>query len=502
MDATLPELPQDILMDIFTLLEIPDLVRAASVCPSWCSAYTSLCNLGQYKQSQTPCLLYTCETDSESDARLYNLVEKRSYKLTLPGPPIRSRYLIGSSNGWLVTADDRSQMHLLNPITVEQIALPSVITLEPVAPIFDETGAVYKYNFTNRAARPLVTFALDELRIHRKAFVFYDTSAERYIVVLIHNPEGQLSFAWLGDDKWTFLPPHTFFHDCVYMDDLLYAVAARGEIFAFNLRGPIATKKLIVDRAKDYICENIYIVQAPCGDLLQVWRLEDETVYAEKLVKINSLDDHVLVLGHNQSLCLSAEEYPQLKENRVYFTDDHELYIFGWKNNRRDIGVFDLENNSREELVSPQLWSNWPPPIWANSASGLAVHDDCKIKFSDLKARRGFRFIVFKIDEKAMEIKVERLGETSHGYEEFTNSLPADECRYAVYDLDFVTDENCQKSKIFFFSWSPDTARTRSKMLYASSKDRFRREMDGIQCEIQATDPSEMSLDIIKGRAH
>jgi cofilin len=39
-------------------------------------------------------------------------------------------------------------------------------------------------------------------------------------------------------------------------------------------------------------------------------------------------------------------------------------------------------------------------------------------------------------------------------------------------------------------------------MLYASSKDRFRRELDGIQCEIQATDPSEMSLDIIRARAH
>jgi hypothetical protein len=240
MEATLPELPLDILMDIFTLLEIPDLVRAGSVCPSWCSAYTSLCNLGQYKQSQTPCLLYTCE----SDARLYSLVEKRSYKLTLPGPPIRSRYLIGSSNGWLVTADDRSEMHLLNPITMEQIALPSVITLQSVAPILDETGAVYKYNFWNRATRPPRTFALDELRryLHRKAFVFYDTSAKRYIVVLIHSPRGQLSFAWLGDSKWTCLPPDRYFHDCVYKDDLLYAVAGQGEIFAFNLRGHIVTK--------------------------------------------------------------------------------------------------------------------------------------------------------------------------------------------------------------------------------------------------------------------
>jgi hypothetical protein len=76
-----------------------------------------------------------------------------------------------------------------------------------------------------------------------------------------------------------------------------------------------------VDIAKDYICENIYIVQAPCGDLLQVWRLEAENGYggnvddaayekhtvkidifkvdttAEKLLKLTSLDDHVLVLG-------------------------------------------------------------------------------------------------------------------------------------------------------------------------------------------------------------
>jgi len=39
------------------------------------------------------------------------------------------------------------------------------------------------------------------------------------------------------------------------------------------------------------------------------------------------------------------------------------------------------------------------------------------------------------------------------------------------------------------------------KMVYASSKDRFKRELDGIQVELQATDPSEMSLDIVKGRA-
>ena len=91
--------------------------------------------------------------------------------------------------------------------------------------------------------------------------------------------------------------------------------------------------------------------------------------------------------------------------------------------------------------------------VQANSASGLAVSDECKVKFQELKARRSFRFIVFKIDDKDMEIKVERLGDPTQGYGDFTDSLPADECRYAIYDLDFTTVENCQKSKIFFFSW-------------------------------------------------
>nr|CAD1835130.1 unnamed protein product [Ananas comosus var. bracteatus] len=137
----------------------------------------------------------------------------------------------------------------------------------------------------------------------------------------------------------------------------------------------------------------------------------------------------------------------------------------------------------------------------ANSASGMAVHDDCKARFLELKAKRIYRFIVFRIEEKLQQVTVEKLGQPDESYDDFTASLPPDECRYAVFDFDFVTDENCQKSKIFFISWAPDTSKTRSKMLYASSKDRFRRELDGIQVELQATDPSEMSIDIVKGRA-
>ncbi|KAK8518427.1 hypothetical protein V6N13_027903 [Hibiscus sabdariffa] len=137
----------------------------------------------------------------------------------------------------------------------------------------------------------------------------------------------------------------------------------------------------------------------------------------------------------------------------------------------------------------------------ANAASGIAVNDNCKAKFLELKAKRNHRYIVFKIEDATQQVVVEKLGAPNDKYEDLIASMPASECRYAVFDLDFTTNENCQKSKIIFIAWSPDTSRVRSKMVYASSKDRFRKELDGVQVELQATDLSEMSYDIVKERA-
>ncbi|KVI03593.1 Actin-binding, cofilin/tropomyosin type [Cynara cardunculus var. scolymus] len=89
----------------------------------------------------------------------------------------------------------------------------------------------------------------------------------------------------------------------------------------------------------------------------------------------------------------------------------------------------------------------------ANAASGMAVHDECKLKFMELKAKRTFRYIIFKIEEKQKEVIVEKVGEPTQSHDDFAASLPATECRYAVFDYDFVTAENCQKSRIFFIAW-------------------------------------------------
>lgn len=89
----------------------------------------------------------------------------------------------------------------------------------------------------------------------------------------------------------------------------------------------------------------------------------------------------------------------------------------------------------------------------ANAASGMAVHDDCKLRFLDLKAKRTHRFIIYKIEENQKQVTVEKLGEPAQGYEDFAACLPADECRYAVYDFEFLTEGNVPKSRIFFIAW-------------------------------------------------
>ncbi|XP_031251576.1 actin-depolymerizing factor [Pistacia vera] len=137
-----------------------------------------------------------------------------------------------------------------------------------------------------------------------------------------------------------------------------------------------------------------------------------------------------------------------------------------------------------------------------NATSGMGVSDHSKKTYMELQRKKAHRYVTFKIDEKKKEVLVDKTGGPAETYDDFTASLPENDCRYAVYDYDFVTSDNCQKSKIFFIAWSPSTSKIRAKMLYATSKDRFRRELEGIHYEIQATDPTEMDLEVIRDRAN
>jgi len=86
--------------------------------------------------------------------------------------------------------DERSELHLVNPITRDQIALPSVTTIEQVKPIYDSNGAIHMYKYsrytgTHGELDPPSVLRLDKLRdyIFHKAFLSSDPSTGNYIVV-------------------------------------------------------------------------------------------------------------------------------------------------------------------------------------------------------------------------------------------------------------------------------------------------------------------------------
>lgn len=91
--------------------------------------------------------------------------------------------------------------------------------------------------------------------------------------------------------------------------------------------------------------------------------------------------------------------------------------------------------------------------LQSSASSGMGVADEFKQVFLELQRKKVHRYIIFKIEEKSKQVVVDKTGGPAESYNDFTASLPENDCRYAVFDFDFVTSENCQKSKIFFISW-------------------------------------------------
>ncbi|OUM63165.1 hypothetical protein PIROE2DRAFT_67416 [Piromyces sp. E2] len=130
------------------------------------------------------------------------------------------------------------------------------------------------------------------------------------------------------------------------------------------------------------------------------------------------------------------------------------------------------------------------------AASGVGVKDECINAFQDLKLGRKLKYIIYKISDNLKEVVVEKTGEETD-YDDFIGSLPENECRYAVYDFNYTNEEGGKRTKIVFYTWSPDTARIKMKMVYAATKEAIKKKLDGIYVEIQCTDLAEASYETV-----
>ncbi|KAJ8472447.1 hypothetical protein ONZ51_g8504 [Trametes cubensis] len=126
-------------------------------------------------------------------------------------------------------------------------------------------------------------------------------------------------------------------------------------------------------------------------------------------------------------------------------------------------------------------------------ASGVGVNPECLQAYQELKLGKKTKYIIFTLSKDNTEIIVEKKSPPTSTYDEFLADLPEGECRWAVYDFDFEKEDGGKRSKITFYSWSPDDSKVKQKMLFASSKDALRRSLVGIAAEIQGTDFSEVA---------
>ena len=87
-------------------------------------------------------------------------------------------------------------------------------------------------------------------------------------------------------------------------------------------------------------------------------------------------------------------------------------------------------------------------------STGVEAADEVGASFSQFKLQRApynLRYIIYEI--KDTHIVIEKQGEREKTWEDFTKDLPANDCRYAVIDVEFETDDGRPTSKIVFLSW-------------------------------------------------
>ncbi|CAN6321195.1 unnamed protein product [Urochloa humidicola] len=175
-------LPEDLMAMVMRSLDIPDLFRAGAVCTSWYATYSAVSRVRIPIKDASPCLLYSCAADDADIATLYSPAGGAAFKVRLPAPAFRTRHVLGAGHGWVITADEASNLQALNPLTGAQVDLPPAAGLHHVESSTDDQGRP-AYNVHDKVYPDTPGFyAPRELRMY---FFFRTTSGVPTYVSLI-----------------------------------------------------------------------------------------------------------------------------------------------------------------------------------------------------------------------------------------------------------------------------------------------------------------------------
>jgi hypothetical protein len=300
-------------------------------------------------QSRFRLLLPHQKTESDepigSEFRNLLLGTSKTYTVSLPHGR-RHLAWCGASHGWLVASDELSNLVLYNPFTFATIPLPPITDLGVTA-VYQDDGTILGYHHTK--SHDLLSRPPHKLgcQFYEKVALSCDPSrAGGDCVAMAIYRCNQVSFARAGESSWrlaTTTPCQTdkdWYADCVHHTGKFYAVTRGGAVHTwYPDEGPTQEpKEHIVIIPADGMYNRVltrFLVSTPWGGLLQIRVLGHSTrgrtkievleINVEKhmLVQLSpatAFQEHAVFVGLNESACLDASQFPELRPNCVYFT--------------------------------------------------------------------------------------------------------------------------------------------------------------------------------------
>ncbi|CAN6309661.1 unnamed protein product [Urochloa humidicola] len=327
----------DLLDLVVVRLPVLDLLRFRAVCASWRAAAAAFTARRDQPRPDRPWLLLPTDAAADhSHGRLLVRADREVPVAALPaclGRAAPRRFVpLGSARGLIVAADDRGEMHILDPVTGGRRPLPPVSTLPLVArveglQVHHRCGLVLSVGALILKAIPL------------------PTPGGGVMVVAIYRQQqrNQWATARPGDRAWksvaqTSIPSVV---DMVVHRGQLYANTRYGMMYMFpELHGlGSASPEIIpsVTRRPDAYVERSFLVVSPRGELMQVEQIRpvqgaggegfvvrvlDEC--GETWEETEDIGDAAVLVDAAGAVAASTVECPALRPNTVYFAVDLE----------------------------------------------------------------------------------------------------------------------------------------------------------------------------------
>lgn len=156
--------------------------------------------------------------------------------------------VLGSSCGWLASADDRGQIYLINPATGEQHALPHIATIGVIQPCAGDCfcfridrlltarfgcGPPFKDHCWGPDGKGTLTLSAHQMRIwfYRKVVLSASPRPGSYTAMLIpHRIFGAPAFATAEDPAWRLAPSREGIEDAMHHHGQFYSISYSGVV--------------------------------------------------------------------------------------------------------------------------------------------------------------------------------------------------------------------------------------------------------------------------------